>query len=421
MPSIGKDLQKIRVHLGYTIQDIQQSTKIPVSTLKDIENDYIFDRSDEGTTYVRSFVRSYGRALRIDDNVMIKALDQHAIGNYSNLLLQDFPGLLPAAPLSRPESSDQPGEETAPPVETETIAESAEEEDETKKSEGESIVDKEEDDDALTPVNEEVEESEEEIRSEKVITTAPNTGKPDNEKTPVLTTETPADEPSPARSTGEPSVSSVNWANLGNKAATKKKKSSAWIFGIILLVAVIGAAAYVMIDNGFFSSAEVADSEQIVTGPPSSSGGVDLDLGNNGELTEEETTAEQTAPPAATSPGSLDDMLFITVFAAYDVLDPVRVWSDLKPRLDPYWLEQGTALNFEFQDTIRIRGPYANMLIFKNGHRISDFQEYFIEEENYVELTRDYFTSDAKWPNSIPFELPAGVSPPQSVENRPTF
>ncbi len=421
MPSIGKDLQKIRVHLGYTIQDVQQSTKIPVSTLKNIENDYIFERSDEGTTYIRSFVRSYGRALRIDDNVMIKALDQQAVGNYSNLLLQDFPDLLPPSAASKQASSEETSPETPLPVETQTIAK---EEVETKETESQSVHD-EEKEEAVAPVNKKVEESEDESEdesdevdsSEKVITAAPNTGKPDNEETLVITTETPADEPSPAKNSGEPSVSSVDWANLGNKAATEKKKSPAWIFGIILLVAVIGVAAYVLIDNGFFGSAEVTDSEQVVTGPPSAPGGVDLDLGNNGEATGDETAAEQTT----STPASLDDVLFITVFAAYDVLDPVRVWSDLKPRLDPYWLEQGTALNFEFQDTIRIRGPYANMLLFKNGHRISDFQEYFIEEENYVELTRDYFTSDAKWLNTIPFDMPAGVSPPQSVENRPTF
>lgn len=419
MPSIGKDLQKIRVHLGYTIQDIQQSTKIPVSTLKNIENDYIFERSDEGTIYVRSFVRSYGRALRIDDNIMIKALDQHAAGNYSNMLLQNFPELLPSDPDSKPAPSVQSSPEAEPPADMTTLSGSAEEKAETKKTETESGNAKNEGE-ALPPTNVAEEESDEPSSAEKVVTSAPNTSKPENDKTPVLTTETPADEPSPAKNTGEPSVSSVNWADLGNKATIQKKKSSAWIFGIILLLAVLSVAAYVLIDNDFFSSTEVPDTEQIVTGPPSSPGGVDLDLGSNGETTEEETAAAQ-ATPATSAPVSLDDMIFITVYAAYDVLDPVRVWSDLKPRLDPYWLELGTALNFEFQDTIRIRGPYANMLIFKNGHRISDFQEYFIEEENYVELTRDYFTSDAKWSNTIPFDLPAGVSPPQSVENRPTF
>ena len=93
MPAIGKDLSKIRSHLGLSIQDIQHYTKIPVSTLKSIENGKIFNHPDENQTYVRSFVRSYARALKIDDDVMIKALDQNEAGTYSHLLLEDYPEL----------------------------------------------------------------------------------------------------------------------------------------------------------------------------------------------------------------------------------------------------------------------------------------------------------------------------------------
>ncbi|NBC65459.1 MAG: hypothetical protein GVY07_07385, partial [Bacteroidetes bacterium] len=95
MPAIGKDLSKIRSHLGLSIQDIQHETKIPVSTLRNIENGSIFDHPEENQTYIRSFVRSYGRALKIDDEVMINALDQHEIGNYNNLLLENYPELDP--------------------------------------------------------------------------------------------------------------------------------------------------------------------------------------------------------------------------------------------------------------------------------------------------------------------------------------
>ncbi len=61
MPAIGKDLSKIRSHLGYSVQDIQHYTKIPVSTLESIENGTIFGDPEENQTYIRSFVRSYGR------------------------------------------------------------------------------------------------------------------------------------------------------------------------------------------------------------------------------------------------------------------------------------------------------------------------------------------------------------------------
>ncbi|MCC5942581.1 MAG: helix-turn-helix domain-containing protein [Balneolaceae bacterium] len=407
MPSIGKDLQKIRTHLDYTIQDIQQFTKIPVSTLQTIENDTIFERSAEGTTYIRSFIRSYGRSLQIDDDTLIKALDQQANGNYSNLLLQSFPGLNPSAP------ADDPIPEVDNRTEQEVDGIEAESETVTENQPPRELFNQESERSSSEKPESQPEEK------KQVLSEAPNiSSKASEDAGEIVTTETPANEPSPAKNSAEPSIKSVNWADLGNKAHTQKKKSSVWIFGIIILLAIAAAAVYMMYDNEMFSFGNVQESDQSITEYQSSPGGVSLDLSNNGQSAENEPIEEQPAAPVSSD---LDEVLFITVYAAYDVADPVRVWSDLKPRLDPYWLEQGMALNFEFQDTIRIRGPYSNMLLFKNGHRISDFQEYYIEEENYVELTRDYFNSDAKWINSVPFDLPAGVSAPESVENRPTF
>ncbi len=406
MPSIGKDLQKIRNHLGYTIQDIQQFTKIPVDTLQSIENNTIFERSAEGTTYIRSFIRSYGRSLRIDDDTLIKALDQQSNGNYSNLLLQDFPDLV----------SSTPNENLNPPISAEEPISRQVEDSDASKPETEPVKNQQLDK-TVTETAEQPDEPTDE--PEEVLSESPNISTAaagDSDK--IVTTETPANEPSPAKNTAEPSLDSVNWADLGNKAHHRKRSSSGWIFGIIILIALAAVAVYLWMNNDLFSSADDQGNDPPITEYQSSPGSVSLDLTNNNLQEDSETYEDQPAAPASTS---LDDMLFITVYAAYDVVDPVRVWSDLKPRLDPYWLEQGMALNFEFQDTVRIRGPYSNMLLFKNGHRISDFQEYFIEEENYVELTRDYFTSDPKWSNSVPFDLPAGVSAPESVENRPTF
>jgi hypothetical protein len=94
----------------------------------------------------------------------------------------------------------------------------------------------------------------------------------------------------------------------------------------------------------------------------------------------------------------------------------------MKPRMDPYWLEQGTAMRFEFQDTIRIRGPFERMLLFKDGHRIDNPDaNYYSESNDYVEITRSLFTDDPKWASSIQLELPEGIPAPDSITNRPTF
>ncbi len=90
MPSIGKDLAKIRTSLGLTLQDIQATIKIPMDTLEKIENGTIYEDSEHGKTYVRSFIRSYGRALKIDNEVMINGLNQQETGNYNHLLWNNY-------------------------------------------------------------------------------------------------------------------------------------------------------------------------------------------------------------------------------------------------------------------------------------------------------------------------------------------
>lgn len=387
MPSIGKDLQKIRTHLGYTVQDIQQFTKIPVDTLQAIENNSIFNQSSDGTTYIRSFIRSYGRALRIDDDTLIKALDQQAIGNYSNLLVQKFPELSKSA-------TEEPADPKVP---------------ESKPTHEPEIEDVQREPEPKNDLKETV--------KEEHFSESPGNISPDDEPVAVPTTETPANEPSPAKSTGEPSIKSVNWADLGQKAHNDKKKSSVWIIGIIILIIIAAIAGYLMYQNENLGFGNGTDNDGTTTEFQSTPGNISLDMNSNDELSAPVQNSEESGQQET----DLDDVIYITIYAAYDVVDPVRVWSDLKPRLDPYWLEQGSALNFEFQDTIRIRGPYANMLIFKNGHLISDFQEFYSEEENYVELTRSYFNSDPKWATTVPFELPAGVAAPDRVSDRPTF
>jgi hypothetical protein len=85
-------------------------------------------------------------------------------------------------------------------------------------------------------------------------------------------------------------------------------------------------------------------------------------------------------------------------------------------------VEGGVAFNFEFRDTIRVRGQYNRMLLFLNGHLVENFrQEHFNASENAVELTRSLFEDDPKWTTAVPFELPPNVPEPDSVANRPTF
>lgn len=350
MPSLGKDLSSIRAHYGYTIEDMYDATKIPLDTLRSIEDGSIFERSDEVKTYIRSFVRTYGRVLKLDDGLVVKALDQQEAGNYNGLLLKNFPEL--AGDLTEQK---------------------------------------------INSVNDTEGESDE---KEKAADTKPK----------------PAEEPKPAYSykpTEKPNVRNINWADLGKRFSSNRKQTPTWLIAVIIIVVVLFVVLYFVYENGYFDLGEESLNEMPAT---------------EEQLRDQQTTSDLSlditnAPPEEEAPeATLSDTLYLTVYAADGVLEPVRVWSDLKPRLDPYWIDQGVAMNYDFADTIRIRGQYNRMLLFLNGHIIPDFrQEHYNADENAVELTRDLFLSDPEWAAPIPMEVPENVSAPDSVANRPTF
>jgi hypothetical protein len=219
----------------------------------------------------------------------------------------------------------------------------------------------------------------------------------------------------------EKSVKSVDWADVGRKFNQEKKHTPIWVIGLIIILLIAAFVSYFLYQNGFLSFDRLMQNdqqEQVSTGSEMSQGDLSLDLSDSLASSEIEPTAQ----PETTNEQELDEVLELTVYAAYDGLGPVRVWSDLKPRMDPYWLEQGTAMNFEFEDTIRVRGSYSDILLLKDGHLVENAaQEFLSEEEDYIELTRDFFSSDPKWSTSIEYQLPEGVSPPDSIAARPTF
>jgi hypothetical protein len=359
MSSIGKDLVTIRTHMGLSVDDIQHATKIPLHTLQSIEDGSIFERSDEIQTYIRSFVRTYGRALKLDDELIVQALDQEEIGSYNHLLLRSVPELAADLPED-PQQNVAPKKPSPKPEPSEPEEDSAEAESDP--------------------------------------------DSPGKRKEPE-----PVTRSSPAAS--ESRTRNVNWADMGRRMSDPNPGTSVWVIagGIILIV--ILAAAYILSTNDFFSSADVDSAE---TPPASEMAPPEADQNGLGlDFTEEEPEA-----PAAT----LDETLYLTVYAAHNVLDPVRVWSDLKPRLDPYWVDQGVALQFEFRDTIRVRGSYDRMLLMLNGHNIENFrQDHFNSDANAVELTRDFFEEDSRWAAPVDFDLPPEVEAPDSVSLRPSF
>ena len=365
MLSLGRDLQKIRKHLGYTVEDIQNATKLPLDTIRSIEDGSIFSDSKEITTYIRSFVRTYARALKIDSELMAQALDQEELGNYTNLLLTAFPELM-----------DEEPEKQAP---------------------------------------EEEEKTEEKSSSKKKKNRSPSfkfAGDEDDSSTSSRKMSAPS--ASRARSnTKEPDVHSINWAGLGQDFKKNRTQPPVWIISAGILIIVIIAAAIIISQFGLFSSQDDMQVEPPVADVQEPSQNQDLTLDLSDDVTGEALQQSDIA---------LSDTLYLTVYAATGRLDPVRVWSDLKPRIDPYWLDQGVAYNFEFSDSIRVAGSYSNMLLFLNGNRIDNFRgQYYNPEESAVELTRSIFDSEPRWATPVPFELPDGIPEPDTLMNRPSF
>lgn len=363
MPSLGSDLKKIRIHLGYSIEDIQKATKLPLNTLKKIEDGTIFNDPNEINTYIRSFARTYSRALKIDNDLMSKALDQEELGNYTDMLLREYPELF---------------------------------EDEFNTSKKDST-DSESGKDETSPLKK---------KKKKGSPTFHFAGDEEDDKT----NQPPTGNDS-SGSTSPPDVRSIDWADLGRGFKKKRSQPPVWIISAGLVILLIITAAVLISQFGFFSSDEETVSDPVVTDIEQPAPDQDLTL----DLTDE-------VPDVAEPTPVLSDTLYLTIYAAYERLDPVRVWSDLKPRIDPYWLDQGMAFNFEFSDSIRVRGSYSSMLMFMNGNRIDNFRsQYFSEEENSVVLTRAIFESDPRWATPSPLELPGDVAEPDSLMNRPSF
>ena len=89
MPSLGNDLATVRKKKDLSIEDVQQNTRIPAHILRSIEDDSIFENMPNNVTYTRSYVRSYAKAIGIQEANIVRALDRVVKGNYGGELDPD--------------------------------------------------------------------------------------------------------------------------------------------------------------------------------------------------------------------------------------------------------------------------------------------------------------------------------------------
>lgn len=346
--SLGKDFAVLRNKLGFSLEDVHSEIKIPKSILESIEDNSIFNDKGPNKTYIRSFIRSYGKFLGLSEELMVQALDLFEADLY-------VPGSIINGDLFKNH-------------------------DMSKISDSQNIQDKSE------KTNIEIENSEEISQNS--------------------------------------TIDNVNWADLG-KQFTTPSTNQKLVYPIVMALFIFGIAVLFYVFKqpilDMFSPPSVAveqENDPLVNDIPADLMTTnELSSGGNPPITEDEPSLPENTIQNESSVFNpvLSDTLTLTVYAAFDKLEPVRVTSDFNWRTNPFWMEQGEAFNFIFKDTILVRGQYSRMLLLFNGHVISNSpSDNYNEIFDSILLTRDILSADT-FSSSPPIIFPFEVGAPDSL------
>lgn len=364
MASLGKDLATIRKQRQMTLEDVHNATKIPPHILEAIEDDTIFTEFTENKTYIRSYVRSYGKAVKLDDERVVEALNKVESGSYDGDLLREED--VDKTAVEQPMSTRQPEPESQEP------------------------------DDMVHDHAPDLSEEEEK-----------------------------ADDHSGTEGTPPPpSVDSVDWADMGRKFTPLQTKSRMWI-GIVVIIMIVAAVVFFWIyqnnPNLLSSSQLTPETTQNLSQPGVVPDSLQLNLSNTDD-TGESSFNTDTDNATVTPDGTLPDTLGLLIYAAYGKLEPVRVYTDVMEGLNPYWIEEGEAFRFEFVNIIRIRGQYSRMELLVNGHPIRNFRQRFYDPDtSMVVIERTVFEDDDRWLQPPPDSSEISFLPPSIIRERPIF
>lgn len=355
MPSLGTDLAALRKSREKSIDEIHQSTKIPKNVLSSIEDNTIFADITNNPTYIRSYVRSYAKALSVEERKIVYALDKVEKGNYAGSLIDEDQrqelqekGLLTAGDTQ--EADENESDSVFPEDDQETASES------------------------------------------KNLFSKPK------------------------------QVDSVDWVNMGRQfQPAKSTNPKGWFrFAIVIFLAVVAFLVYWFylrtLDSNTADTFQQDPTQQTTTAAPDS---VELDVRpaaneDSANLSGDTVLSTQSQQ----SNGALSDTLSIVVYAAYGKLEPIRIYTDIIGNINPYWIEEGEAMQFNFVNDFQLRGQTGNAILLMNGHTITDFQERFFDPETgRIEITRSFFEEDPKWLQPPPNTLPDDLPQPSVIDN----
>ncbi|MDG5765957.1 helix-turn-helix domain-containing protein [Balneolales bacterium ANBcel1] len=439
MSKLSEDMVLIRKEKRLSKQDVFNKCRVPLETIYAIEDGSLFSDKNRNKTYLRSYVRTYAKAIGIRDEDITRALDQLETDHYDGFLVKKYQETAKGASKETPHS-----EEKAP----EQITDSSDESAPSDKSDERSGSDQEkvERSARITPQSQEktIEDVEWEDQSLKAPPSTSSSGYADRTGRPKAS--------GTAAAPDQPNMEQIDWA-LKVKQAVYRPQRNRLLWVIIAILIALGIAVssvywfwqnddpQIAYDISVEEVTPVDPAQPMADDPvdsaldPESGQPAPADVIETGETpVAPEEVAEQAvdlpgepAPDEEMGPASWQisstDTLFVLAYALHGNLEPVRVRSDVfatdESALRPYWVEHQEAMRFEFVNEIVLQGALSRMALIVNGHVIDDFNQLYMDGPR-IRLTRDFLVDREilDEPPQTPFEE---VPFPRAIRDRPRF
>ena len=311
---LGKDLAQIREQLGVELEELQGLSKLSMELLEEIESDRIFSSEVYNSAYIRNFIRSYARALKIKEIVIVKALDDVESGIYDHNIFKEAGAPNPENPFGNANKKTSTIEETpkAPPIKTElnydekTRVEALKSSAESEKTEDHETQETDTIQEELSSETEDSDKSKknkvskskpdsekkEEITSRNEVINTENTDRDDDDSLAESTTSDKSSTSSRSKKnddsnssenvskkestvTAKKKIDDVNWAQMGKRFNEQQAQKSN-----VLLISIIAIVVVSVLTFGFlyrstigdwmtsFSDSETTESNEFTNTPP---------------------------------------------------------------------------------------------------------------------------------------------------------
>lgn len=212
-------------------------------------------------------------------------------------------------------------------------------------------------------------------------------------------------------------VTSIDWVNMAERFSPFNKRRPKWksVFATLII---FGVATFLIYWFYFHPQAENTqtpsqqETSMQATVPSGTLQSSSPAIENNDSAKLTSSTRGQLEAPK----DELSDTLSIVLYAAYGKLEPVRVFTDVTGDLNPYWIEEGEAIRFNFVNEFQFRNGINNIVLLMNGHPITNFKEQFFNPQTErIEINRSFFEDDPKWLQPSPDSLEIGAPRPSVI------